>query len=343
MKISRIIAAAAAAGALLALCGCSDSGGSSSESAVTSSNEVVQPASKQTDFTTEDGLFTLELNERFSKYEGVYPAEFEFLFVDNESDTTVGILEMSGLHITPAYYCDTIKSHYDELYGSVTSSEDEWKGLPAHLLEAKFTDEESETHGEYLFYHKAIGYGNGDLLVLVVTVPADKPEDREQAVSDIMEGMTYLGDPIKAETEVHDTEFFTVSADKDWYFHSKDEAEATLRPNIADSTVDHFGSLKISAQKSGSSAKELADKDAEEFAAKEKITNVVTAEGVQCLGRDAVCVSCVLESDYMNLRRDICYFDENGVNYQVQILAPEDGFDGFTDELGAVYDSIEIK
>ena len=174
-------------------------------------------------------------------------------------------------------------------------------------------------------------------------VPADKPEDREQAVSDIMEGMTYLGDPKKSEKEVHDTEFFTVSADKDWYFHSKDGAEATLRPNIADNTAEHFGSLKISAEKSGSTAKELADKDAEEFAAKEKITNVETAEGTECLGREAVCVSCVLNSDYMNLKRDIYYFDENGVNYQVQILAPEDGFDSFTDELGAVYDSIEIK
>lgn len=357
MKISRITAAAAAAGALLALCACADKGGSSpdsgagtsesvtvaSESTEPASREVVQPADGQTDLTTEDGLFTLRLNERFSRYEGVYPAEYEFLLVDDASDTTVGVLEMSGQHITPAYYCETIKSHYEELYGDVTSSEADENGLPAHLLEAEFTDDESETHGEYLFYHKAIGYGNGDLLVLVITVPKDKPEDREQTVSDIMEGITYLGDPIKTETEVHDTEFFTVSADKDWYFYSKGDSDATLRPNIADTLEDHFGSLKISAEKSGSTAKALADKDAEEFSAKEKISDVEVTEGLKCLGRNAVRVSCVLNSDYMDLKRETYYFDESGVNYQVQLLAPLDGFDSFTDGLGAVRDSIEIK
>ncbi|MDO4862828.1 MAG: hypothetical protein Q4A05_01555 [Ruminococcus sp.] len=342
MKYTRSIAALAAAGALIALCGCADNGGSSSESG-SSSSQVVQPASKQTSFTSEDGLFTLELNERFSKFEGIYPAEFEFLFVDNVSDTTVGILEMSGLHITPEYYCETIKSHYEELYGSVTSTKTDEGGLPAHLLEAEFVDEESEDKGEYKFYHKAIGYGNGDLLVLVVTVPKDKPEDAPKAVSDIMAGLSYLGDPLKTDTEVHDTEYFTVSADKDWYYHSKGEAEATLRPNIADTLAEHYGSLKITAESSGGSAKELADKDAAEFGANEKITGVEVTEGRECLGREAVCVACVLNSDYVNLRREIYYFDENGVNFKVQILAPDEVFGDFAAELGAVYDNIEIK
>ena len=227
MKISRIIAAAAAAGALLALCACADNGGSSSESVGTSTGEAVQPATKQTDFKTEDEMFSLKLNERFSKFEGIYPAEFEFLFVDNDTDTTVGILEMSAVHITPKYYCETIKSHYEELYGTVTGSEKNEGGNSAYLLEAEFTDEEDEAHKELKFYHEAIGYGNGDILVLVVTVPKDKPEDAPKAVSDILAGLTYLGEPLKAETEVHDTEFFTVSADNDWYYHSKSENEAS--------------------------------------------------------------------------------------------------------------------
>ena len=339
MKYSRITAALAAAGALLALCACSDSGGSSSESPT---SQTVQQTSKQPAYTTEDELFTLDLNDRFSKFTGVYPAEFEFMFVDEEKGTTVGVLEMSEAHISPAYYCGEVIEHYRELYGTVKSSEMTEGGLPACLLDAEFTDEESEEKKELRFYHEAIGYGNGDLLVLVVTVPKSTPEEAPAAVSDIMAGLTYKGEAAKTETEVHDTDYFTVSADKDWFFHSKSETEATLRPNIAETTPEHYGSLKISADTTGASAQELADKDAEDFGSKEKISKIAVGSS-KIFGRDAVKVSCVLNSDYMDLQREIFYFNGIGAAYKVQILAPVDGYEDFTAELDELYKNITIK
>lgn len=340
MKFTRIFAAAAAAGVLLALCGCGDSGSSSADTEI--SSQAVQPASKQTDYKTADEMFTLRLNERFSKYQGAYPADFEFLFVDSNTNTTVGIMEMSGLHITPEFYCETIKSHYEELYGAVTSTPAEQDGLPAHLLEAEFVDEE-DGNKEFLFHHKVIGYGNGDLIVLVVTVPKETPDEAEKAVSDIMEGITYLGEPIKTEPETHENEFFSVTADKDWYFYSKDGTEATIRPNIAVTMAERYGSFKISAERSDSTAQELADADAEEFGTNEKITDIVTNKNATCLGRDAVCVSCVLNSDYMNLKRETYYFESSGAVCKVQILAPDDCFGEFSETLGSLTDTIEIK
>ena len=340
MKYSRITAALAAAGVMLALCGCSDSSGSSSESPAAS--QAVQQTSKQTAFATEDGLFSLDLNPRFSQFEGVYPAEFEFMFVDDERGTTVGVLEMSAAHITPRYFCGEVIDHYKELYGSVTETEMTEGGLPAYLLEAEFTDENSEDNSELKFYHEAIGYGNGDILVLVVTVPKDKPDEAPKTASDIMAGLSYLGDPIKTETEIHDTDYFTVSADKSWYFYSKSETEATLRPNIAETTPEHYGSLKISADTTGASAQELADKDAADFGSKEKISEVAVGNS-QIFGRDAVKVSCVLNSDYMDLKREIFYFDGIGAAYEVQILAPSEGYEDFTAELEELYKNITIK
>ncbi|MBO7395724.1 MAG: hypothetical protein J6U16_06355 [Ruminococcus sp.] len=339
MNNSRIAAAFAAASVLLALCGCADSSGSSTAG---SSSQTAQQTTSQTAYTTEDGLFTLDLNSRFSRFSGVYPSEFEFMFVDEEKGTTVGILEMSAAHISPKYFCGEVIDHYRELYGSVTETEMTEGGRPAYLLEAEFTDEESEEKNELRFYHEAIGYGNGDLLVLVTTVPKDTPEEAPKTVSDIMAGITYLGEAEKTDTEVHDTEYFTVSADKDWFFHSKSDTEAALRPNIAETTPEHYGSLKITADTSGSTAQELSAADAEEFGTKDKITNVAVSES-EILGRKAVCVSCVLESDYMNLKRKIYYFDELGTVYKVQILAPDEGFEDFTAELGEVYDTIVIK
>lgn len=341
MKLSKILAASAAASVILTLCSCAGNSSSSPKSG-SSSAEVVQTTTKKTTFTTEDEMFTIELNDRFSKFEGVYPADFEFLFVDSDTDTTVGILEMSESHITPKYYCDSVKGHYEELYGSVKCTESDENGLPAYLLEAKFIDEESEEKNELIYYHKAIGYGNGDLFILAVTVPQSTPEAAPKAISDIMAGVTYHGDPLKTETEVHDTEYFSITADKDWFFHSKNETSAAIRPNIAETTPDHYGSLKISVE-SGSTAKELSAKDAEDFSAKDKIINVEVTEGTKCLGRDAICVSCVLTSDYMDLKREIFYFDNNGVSYKVQILAPTDGYEEFIANLDAVYDMIEIK
>lgn len=339
MNNSRIAAAFAAASVLLALCGCADSSGSSTAG---SSSQTAQQTTSQTAYTTEDGLFTLDLNSRFSRFSGVYPSEFEFMFVDEEKGTTVGILEMSAAHISPKYFCGEVIDHYRELYGSVTETEMTEGGRPAYLLEAEFTDEESEEKNELRFYHEAIGYGNGDLLVLVTTVPKNTPEEAPKTVSDIMAGITYLGEAEKTDTEVHDTEYFTVSADKDWFFHSKSDTEAALRPNIAETTPEHYGSLKITADTSGSTAQELSAADAEEFGTKDKITNVAVSES-EILGRKAVCVSCVLESDYMNLKRKIYYFDELGTVYKVQILAPDEGFEDFTAELGEVYDTIVIK
>ena len=98
MNNSRIAAAFAAASVLLALCGCADSSGSSTAG---SSSQTAQQTTSQTAYTTEDGLFTLDLNSRFSRFSGVYPSEFEFMFVDEEKGTTVGILEMSAAHISP--------------------------------------------------------------------------------------------------------------------------------------------------------------------------------------------------------------------------------------------------
>ena len=339
MNNSRIAAAFAAASVLLALCGCADSSGSSTAG---SSSQTAQQTTSQTAYTTEDGLFTLDLNSRFSRFSGVYPSEFEFMFVDEEKGTTVGILEMSAAHISPKYFCGEVIDHYRELYGSVTETEMTEGGRPAYLLEAEFTDEESEEKNELRFYHEAIGYGNGDLLVLVTTVPKNTPEEAPKTVSDIMAGITYLGEAEKTDTEVHDTEYFTVSADKDWFFHSKSDTEAALRPNIAETTPEHYGSLKITADTSGSTAQELSAADAEEFGTKDKITNVAVSES-EILGRKAVCVSCVLESDYMNLKRKIYYFDELGTVYKVQILAPDEGFEDFTAELGEVYETIVIK
>lgn len=339
---TRIAAALAAAGVLLALCGCADSGSSSSSG---SASQAAQQTTEKTEYTTKDGRFTLDLNSRFSRFSGVYPSEFEFMFVDEEKGTTVGILEMSEAHISPRYFCEEVIDHYKELYGSVTETEMTEDGHPAYLLEAEFTDEESiesEEKNELRFYHEAIGYGNGDLLVLVTTVPKDTPEEAPKAVSDIMAGITYHGEAAKTETETHDTEYFTVSADKDWFFHSKSETEAALRPNIAETTPEHYGSLKITADTSGSTAQELSAADAEEFGAKDKITDVAVSSS-KIMGREAVCVSCVLESDYMNLKREIYYFDEHGTAYKVQILAPAEDYEDFTAELGKLYEQIEIK
>ncbi len=339
MKYSRITAALAAAGVMLALCGCADSGSSSSERI--SSQVTTQPASADSVFKTNDGLFTFVPPARFKQYEGMYPADFEFLLTDSNANTTLGIIEMSGLHISPEFYCETVKAHYEEEYGTVHASADSEGDLPAYLLKAEFTDEEEQS--DFLFYHKAIGYGNGDLLVLVVTVPKDKPEEATLTVEEMMSHMTYNGEALKTEPEVHDNEFFTVTADKDWYFHSKDESEATLRPNIANTLAERYGSFKISAEKSELSAKETADKDAEEFGSTDKITDVAESEGAEYLGKDAVCVTCVLNSEYMNLRRDIYYFENSGAVYKAQILAPVECFDEFSATLGSLTDSIEVK
>ena len=339
MNNSRIAAAFAAASVLLALCGCADSSGSSTAG---SSSQTAQQTTSQAEYTTEDGLFTLDLNSRFSRFSGVYPSEFEFMFVDEEKGTTVGILEMSAAHISPKYFCGEVIDHYRELYGSVTETEMTEGGRPAYLLEAEFTDEESEEKNELRFYHEAIGYGNGDLLVLVTTVPKDTPEEAPKTVSDIMAGITYLGEAEKTDTEVHDTEYFTVSADKDWFFHSKSDTEAALRPNIAETTPEHYGSLKISADTTGAAAQELADKDAEDFGSKEKISKIAVGSS-KIFGRDAVKVSCVLNSDYMDLQREIFYFNGIGAAYKVQILAPVDGYEDFTAELDELYKNITIK
>ena len=88
---------------------------------------------------------------------------------------------------------------------------------------------------------------------------------------------------------------------------------------------------------------ELAAKDAEEFGTKDNIENIEQTDGVQILGRDAVKVSCVLKSEYMDLKRDIYYFGSNGANYKVQILAPTECFDEFSEMVTALTDTIEIK
>lgn len=332
MRFSAIIAAAAAAGVLLVLGGCADNGGGSSSGSTSQSQH-------QQSYQTSDELFSLSLNERFSQFEGVYPADFDFLFMDTEKNVTAGIMEMSGLHTTPEFYCEYIKNHYEELYGTVKSSEAEANGLPAYLLEAEFTDEDGS---ELVFYHKAVGFGNGDLLVVISTAPQSAPDEAAKAVDDIMAGITYNGEPAKSGSELHENEFFSITADKDWYYYSKDDSEATLRPNIASTSAERFGSFKISAEKLEKSAQELSGAEADEFDANEKITDVSVSE-TSILGRDAVCVSCILRSDYIDLRRDIFYFDNNGAVYKVQFLAPEDSIDEFRSVVQPVIDTIEIK
>jgi len=338
MKLTRIIAAAAAAGVLLALCGCGDSGSSSTSEPAA---EQTTQAAKRTKRDSTSGEFSFDINERFSQYEGVFPADFEFMLIDTETDISAGVMENVGIHITPEYYCESIKEHYEELYGTVTSTKSEQDGLPAHILESEFRDEESGK--DLIFYHKAIGYGNGELLVWVLTAPKGAKAEIEKALDELMEGTTYNGEPAKSEPETHDTEFFTITADKDWYFYSAKDAEATVRPNIASDEAGHFGSFKISAEKSEAAAAELAAKDAEEFGTKDNIENVEQTDGVQILGRDAVKVSCVLKSEYMDLKRDIYYFGSNGANYKVQILAPTECFDEFSEMVTALTDTIEIK
>ena len=343
MKISKIIAASAAAGVILTLCSCSNNGiSSSSEDSTSTSQATTQPATKST-ITTEDEMFTIEVNERFSRFQGVYPADFECMFVDGETGTTVGILEMSNSHITPEFFFESVRDHYEEQYGTVKGTASEENGMPAYLLEAEFTDTQDDESSEMIFYHKAIQYGNGDLLIPVVTVPKSTPEEAPKAVSDIIAGVTYHGEPLKTETETHDTEYFTVSANKDWFFHSKTDTEAALLPNLAGTLEEHYGSIKITADPSGASAKELAEKDAADFESKEKIINVEVTEDTEWLGHDAICVSSVLCSEYMELKREIYYFDSNGVSFKVQLLAPSECYDKFIPLLDDVYQTIVIK
>ena len=339
MKLTRITAAAAAAAVLLALCGCEESSSSSTSEPVV--QQQTTQAAEKIKRDSVSGTFSFDLPDRFSKYMGAYPADFEFLAVDTEKDISAGAMELTGAHITPEYYCNSIKSHYEELYGTVTSTPSEQDGLPAHLLEAEFKDEEDGK--ELLFYHKAIGYGNGDLLVWVITAPKDAHDEAVKALDDVMKGTKYNGAPVKTDTEAFQCPFFTLTADKYWYFYSTDGYEATVRPNIASTDAEHFGSFKITGQNYGKTAQELAKADEADFSAKDKIDEVAFSEGVEFMGREAVSVSCILRSDYMDLKRVNYYFDNNDACIKVQILAPVDCYDDFAAAAQPMIDLIEIK
>ena len=346
MNIKSAIAVLSAAVTLLAMSGCGDKNESvrpydvasdaSSSSSETASENVSAEGEK---LTTKDGLFSVVRNPRFTDYEGVFSKQYEFFIEDKAENINVGVMEVADMHISAECFTEAMKQQYEASYEDIKSYAAENSERPAYILEAVYSNEDGSKRN---FYFEAVQYGNGDNIVVLVSSPLESAEKGKEAAEEILATAEYYGDAEKTEPETHTNDFFSITADKDNYFYSADDKEATVRPNIANNDAERYGSFKLSAEKSGSTAQELASADEQKSMENEKIGNVSVSE-TNFLGNKAVCVSCILMSDVMNLKREVYYFDFNGVCYQAQYLAPENGFDEYKESAKALVDTIELK
>ncbi len=301
-------------------------------SSETASDEANEPGTEAgVHYLTSDNMFSFDAPASLKRNENGTFEECEFVF-EGSNGELAGVMTLCGYHYSAAGFMEGIADGFAENYGTVETATVEVNGLEAEQLTASGEDT--------TFVCTMVQYGNGDIFALMTSVPSGGDAFRAEAEK-ILSTVEYSGKELKTKDENYSGKGFSMTVGPDFYLYRKDDYNATIKYNLADSLGEYTTSLKVSAEKVDS-VSGTADDTYEQWRTNSK-TLSVSRDTAEILGHQAEHIYRTVDVLEMTVATEYYIFDDNGTAIAVTIVAPQDSLTGFRQDIQPVLDSIKIK